>query len=221
MKQVIGHRGAAGLALENSTEAIQLGLQQPKITLEIDVRLTQDHKLVLCHDADLVRVANNTTKIADYNWADLKDIQLKDGSKLLLLEDALKLIGSRPVLIEVKDLASELAVVATLDKFPKARATVISFKWPVLQAIKELRPKQPMYVSENHDAIEAVHFAKRHGFEGLVLNGWLLSPHVYWLCRRAKLDIMVYTINSRFLVWFIRRLYPQVAICTDYPNRFK
>lgn len=209
------------MALENSSEAIQLALKQPHIAVEFDVRLTQDHKLVVCHDANLVKMANNTSKIADFTWEELRKIKLKDGSNLLLLEDVLKLAGNRHVFIEAKDLGSELAIVAALDKFPKAKATVISFKWPVLLAVKELRPKQEIYVSENHDAIDAVHFAKRHGFEGLTLNGWLLSPHVYWLCRRARLKVFVYTINSRFLVWFIRRLYPKVAICTDYPGRFK
>ncbi|MEO5627792.1 MAG: glycerophosphodiester phosphodiesterase [Candidatus Saccharimonadales bacterium] len=221
MKQVIAHRGASGLALENSSTAIQLALKQTNTIIEFDVRLTQDHKLVVCHDANLVKMANNSSKIADYSWADLKDIQLTDGSQLLLLEDVLKMAGKRPLLIEAKDLGSELAIVAAIDKFPQAMATVISFKRPVLLAIKELRPKQKMYVSENNDAIDAIHFAKRHDFRGLALNGWLLSPHVYWLCRRAKLEVFVYTINSRFLVWFIRRLYPGVTICTDFPERFK
>lgn len=221
MKQVIGHRGAAGLALENSSMAIQRAINQSKAAIEIDVRLTRDHKLVVCHDADLVKMANNSSRIADYTWTDLKKIPLNDGSKLLLLEEALELIGDRSVLIEAKDLGSELAVVATLDKFPKARATVISFKRQVLLEIQKLRPKQKLYVSDHKDAIDVVQFAKRHNIKGIVLNFWLLSPHVYWLCRKADLDVMVYTINSRFLFWFVRRLYPRASICTDYPNRFK
>lgn len=221
MKQVIGHRGAAGLALENSSTAIQRAIKQSTAAIEIDVRLTHDHKLVVCHDSDLVKMANNTSRIADFNWSELKKIPLKDGSTLLLLEDALTIIGERPVLIEIKDLGSELAVVTTLDKFPKAKVTVISFKRPLLLAIQELRPKQKLYVSDHKDSLDVVQFAKRHNIKGIVLNFWLLSPHVYWLCRRANLDVMVYTINSRFLFWFIRRLYPKASICTDYPNRFR
>lgn len=221
MKQVIGHRGAAGQALENSKVAIQQALKQPKVTLEIDVRLTSDQKLVVCHDADLVKMANNTSKIADHTWNELKKLTLVDGSHLLLLNDALTLIGNRRVLVEAKDLGSEHALNKVLKAFPKANATVISFKRPVLLALKELLPQQSMYVSEHHDAVNAIHFAKRHELHGVSLNFWLLSPHIYWLCRRANLEVFVYTVNNRLLFWFLHKLYPHAAICTDYPNRFK
>ncbi len=45
MKHVIGHRGAAGLALENSEAAIKQALKHPVAGLEIDVRLSKDHQV--------------------------------------------------------------------------------------------------------------------------------------------------------------------------------
>jgi hypothetical protein len=55
--------------------------------------------------------------------------------------------------------------------------------------------------------------------DGIGLNFWLLNPLTYWLCRRSKLEMYVYTINNRFIAAIVNTLYPQVAICTDYPER--
>lgn len=48
---VIGHRGASGLAPENTLEALRAGVQAGADILEFDVRLTSDKVPVLCHDA--------------------------------------------------------------------------------------------------------------------------------------------------------------------------
>ena len=55
--KIIGHRGAAGLALENTLPGIELARLLGVDAIEIDVRKTKDNQLILCHDADLKRVA--------------------------------------------------------------------------------------------------------------------------------------------------------------------
>ena len=39
---------------------------------ECDVRLTKDKQLVLWHDADLQRIAGNSARIANSNFAEIK-----------------------------------------------------------------------------------------------------------------------------------------------------
>lgn len=45
-----GHRGARGLYPENTIGAMEVALQYPVTTLEMDVVVTKDHKVVLGHD---------------------------------------------------------------------------------------------------------------------------------------------------------------------------
>jgi glycerophosphoryl diester phosphodiesterase len=52
---IIGHRGAAGLAPENTMAAIAAGIEAGSDMIEIDVRLTRDNQLVVIHDPRLVR----------------------------------------------------------------------------------------------------------------------------------------------------------------------
>lgn len=220
MKNVIGHRGAAGLGLENSKAAIEQALAHGVSSIEIDVRQTQDKRLLLCHDADLKRMTGDTSKVADLSWTALKKHTLVDGSNFLLLEDALKLIGKTPVIIEVKDDESEETLLKVLDKFPKSDLTVASFKRNFLARLRELRPELGLYVLEHTDSLDGILFAKRHKLQGIGLNFWLLSPIGYNRAKKAGLDIYVYTVNNQFLAWFLHLLYPKATICTDHPERF-
>jgi glycerophosphoryl diester phosphodiesterase len=221
MKKIIGHRGAAGLELENSLAAIKKALSLGTPKLEIDVRLTRDRKLVVCHDADLVTMADNTSKISEHDWGDLKKLSLRDESNLLLLYDALKLVGRTELIIEAKDDDCEKELVAVLDDFPKAKVWVASFKQPLLAKLRELRPELPLYFLEHTKWLEAIQIAKRHKLQGIGLNFWLLNPFGYMQARRAGLDVYLYTVKNRFLAGFLHLLYPRASLCTDYPDRFK
>jgi len=51
---IVGHRGAAALAPENTLRAIEKGIECADC-VEVDVRLTWDGIPVIIHDADLAR----------------------------------------------------------------------------------------------------------------------------------------------------------------------
>jgi len=74
-KGICAHRGASNTHPENTitafNEAIDLGAQM----IEFDVRMTQDKKLVIMHDASVDRTTNGTGLV---NNLTLKEIQLLD-----------------------------------------------------------------------------------------------------------------------------------------------
>ena len=49
--KVIGHRGAAGMAIENSKDAFDIAVELGLEWVETDIRFTNDNVPVLCHDA--------------------------------------------------------------------------------------------------------------------------------------------------------------------------
>ena len=61
---IIGHRGAAGLARENSLEALRAGLEAGADILEFDVRLTKDKIPVVVHDFHTLRTHRDPSIIS-------------------------------------------------------------------------------------------------------------------------------------------------------------
>lgn len=62
--EVIAHRGASAYALENSFAACDLALAQGADALELDIRATCDGRLVVLHDARLLRTTGDPRPIA-------------------------------------------------------------------------------------------------------------------------------------------------------------
>ncbi len=217
---IIAHRGASGLELENSLpsfkEAIRLGAPM----IELDARLTSDKQLIISHDPDLGRVAGDNRKIRTHTYKELQDVRLKNKSRVLSLADALAIIGSTSVMIELKDPGSEAPLLAVLNHFPNARVSVASFKHPQLGNLRKLRPDMPLYALARARAAHTIKQARKLGLSGVALHFWIINPLTYWLARRNELDVYIYTVNNKAHARLLQFLYPHVSLCTNFPNKF-
>lgn len=72
--KIIGHRGAAGYAPENTLESIHTAADMGVEWVELDVKLTKDQVPVIFHDETLERTTNGSGNIADIAYADLKEL---------------------------------------------------------------------------------------------------------------------------------------------------
>ena len=72
---VIGHRGAAGLAPENTIEGFRAGIAAGAEAIEFDVHLSRDGKAVVIHDPTLDRTTDRAGSIRDLT---LEEIQQAD-----------------------------------------------------------------------------------------------------------------------------------------------
>jgi glycerophosphoryl diester phosphodiesterase len=71
-RRVVGHRGAAGRAPENTRAAFRLGWELGADMVELDVRLTADGHPVVLHDATLDRTTNGTGPVAERTLAEIQ-----------------------------------------------------------------------------------------------------------------------------------------------------
>lgn len=218
--KIIGHRGAAGTELENTLASLQMAIDMGVYAVELDVRKTQDNHLVVCHDSDLARIAKDKRKVNELTLKQIQRIPLLSGANVPTLAEALEVIGRKPVYIELKESGTSQLLLATIAQFPQARFRIASFKLKELATLRALAPKITLYGLERTKPIDIIHLAKQLHLDGVGLNYWLLNPLTYYLCKRAKLSIYVYTVNNPFQAAFLSKLYPNIAICTDYPARF-
>ncbi len=219
---IIGHRGASNLALENTLEGIQAALKAGVDAIEFDIRITSDQKIVLCHDKHLGRISSHQHHVNDHPLKKLKKILLHNGQKIPTLTEAIKIAGTKPLFIEGKDdgWAQPLAVLLKKQKYTST-FRVISFNIQELYTFSLLAPKIPVYALEKTNPFEVIRIANVLGFSGVDMNFWLLNPLTYVMARFHKLDIIVYTVNKPWLARFLHILYPRISITTDVPDQMQ
>jgi glycerophosphoryl diester phosphodiesterase len=220
--KVIGHRGAAGLALENTVESIEAAIKAGVDGIEFDIRVTKDGKIVLSHDKHIGRVSQHDHHISGHSLRKLRQLELHNGKPIATLSEAIKAANNTTVIIEGKDngWAKPLAdFLKKQSRLPDCK--VISFNHQELYNFSQLLPDVPTYAVERTSPFDSIHTARLLGFTGVDLNFWILSPLSYFLARRYKLEIIVYTVNSPFLASFLRFFYPKISITTNVPHKMQ
>ena len=203
--QIIGHRGAAGLALENTLGSLRAAILAGVDAIEFDVRATADGELVLSHDASLERIFKIDQKVSQLKRKDIGKIKTSGGQPLVTLNQALSAVGNTPIVIEGKHAHWAKPLAKILQSQPTQKQfTVISFNHHELHAFGELCPGIPLYALEHRNSFDAINAARIYGFTGVDLNYWTLNPLSYWLARRHKLEVVVYTVNRPWIASFLK-----------------
>ncbi len=218
--KIIGHRGAAGLALENTIESIKVALQHKVDAIEIDVRRTQDGQLVLLHDAHTGHVSNKTLLVHRSTLAELHELTLHNGERIPTLDEALGVIGSKTrVLIDIKSSSVSDEMLRVLQNHPGANILFTGLHYQESRKLHAQRPDLHFLVQHHFDPIDIVQKASRLGAKGVSINLWIMNPVTYYLARRRDLEVFVYTLNRRWLLRFFKLLYPHAAIITNHPEK--
>ena len=120
---VIAHRAGAAAAPENTLAALDKAIQDGATDfVEIDVQLTRDDVIVVAHDTDLMKVANDPRQIRKTNYAELSQIDIGKqfgpdfaGQRLSKLSDFLEAgKGKAKFIIEFKQSAGTDLIEKTL-----------------------------------------------------------------------------------------------------------
>ena len=72
--QIIGHRGCAGYAPENTLEGIHTAADMGIEWVEFDVKLTKDQVPILFHDETLDRTTNSSGEVKDLTLSEIKEL---------------------------------------------------------------------------------------------------------------------------------------------------
>jgi len=216
---VIGHRGAAGLAPENTLESIEVAQKYGVDAIEIDIRATSDNRLILCHDHTLLREANTKKQIKDLRLRQIQITITNSGHPIPTLAEALEAAGDTPMVIEGKGPKWAELLAVELLKHQGPAPIVISDNQEELFVFAQQDTGLDTYLITWTRPFEAMYLAKNLGFSGISLNFALYSPLTYWYGRSQKLKMIMSPVNKRWLARLLHFLYPTVAITTDFPDR--
>lgn len=216
---IIGHRGAAGLAPENSILAFQTAIKNKVDAIECDIRVTKDNRLVIMHDDTFLRIAGDKRKVKNLKLEQIKKITTNEGQKIPTLEEALKTAGKTTMIIEGKSTDWAIPLAKILTKFSGPKPKVISYDHKELYKFKELMPKIETYAVADNHSVELMLMAKNQGFTGISLFAPLYNPIIYYFCRRYKLKLISSPIDPRWRIILFHFLYPKVMITTNFPDK--
>lgn len=100
---LFAHRGLHENGLtENTAEAFEAACERG-FGIELDVQLSRDGEVVVFHDVDLKRMANDDRRVDQVDSAELRTIELVGGGHISTFQEALALVNGRvPLLVELK-----------------------------------------------------------------------------------------------------------------------
>jgi len=213
-----GHRGAAGLAPENTLAAIKAGLEQGVDRIEIDVHQTKDHKIVVLHDPSIDRTTNGKGYVKDLSFYEIRKYsagawfgeQFKD-EKIPTLDEVLHLIkGKATLVIEIKAFDDyykgiEKRVINTIHKYnAKDWTAICSFDDEVLLKVHELDSnivlhklfilKFPFLKLFNDESFRIVDFQYYHFVDEF---------SVYYPFANKRLIDKIHRLNKPINVWTV------------------
>ncbi len=109
---VIGHRGAAGLAPENTLAAVRAAAGAGLTMVEFDVRLTADGEPVVFHDDELERTSDGRGRVADLGLTQLRRLDAGSWFGAAFAGEGI------PTLDEVLELCLELGLAVNIEIKP-------------------------------------------------------------------------------------------------------
>lgn len=227
---IIGHRGYAAKAPENTLPSFKLALEAGADLVELDYQHSKDGVPMVIHDRVLDRTTNvrkkwnrRRTGVATKTAAELQTLDAGSwfskkfsGAKVPTLADALQFIRDNGgvALIEHKfgDAGTLVDLLRRLQLVNKV--VVISFDWKFLRELHELEPRQilgalgpPVRLSNGR---RPVHVRRRLAsrLSDLMRTGarivvWdrRVSKRAVSLTHARKLRVWVYTVNNLKLAW--------------------
>ena len=213
---VIAHRGASSIALENSLAAFRLAAGQGADAVELDVHATQDGEIVVHHDPSVLGLP-----IAQARWRDLSTVPLANGETIPTLAQALDVLGTLKVFVEVKvlDPRWDDRLLAVLDAGPNPGGYAVhSFAFHVVRRLGAKRPNLPRGVLSEVATRSPKQTLEDASAQTLWQERATLDERLVKDVHGLGATIMAWTVDNpsdmeRFVEWGVD------GLCTNHPER--
>lgn len=243
---VVGHRGAAGLAPENTLLSIETALDLGVDMVEIDVHLTADGNFAVIHDPTVDRTTDGTGVVAEMGWDELQQLDAgyrfspdgrtfphrSQGLAVPDLESVFEAFPQTLFLIEVKEddpLVAERLAESIVRAAVTDRVIVAGAGDGVIKSFRSLLPTVPTGAARS----EGTRFfiASRLGLDAFVKPQWdflfappklygitVVTPGLIQAASRKGRDVYAWTINDPDHARELVQMGVR-GIVTDFPDR--
>lgn len=215
--RLIGHRGVAGLAPENTLESFALAHHYGLQSVEFDVTLSADGVAFVIHDDSLERTTNGRGKVAMASADYLKSLDAGSWfsdeyhhSRIPTLRETLRWLRQHKMTanIEIKPSPGRIhdtvqVVLSELDElWPSNRALplISSFEPDVLRLCRTLEPKIPIGFLLHTWQPAEIDFAQSLNCLSINLHYLIASASRIQALHQQGFAVYSYTVNLQFLI---------------------
>jgi len=222
MVGVVGHRGAAGHAPENTLGGFERAVEIGVDAVEFDVRESADGVAVVIHDATVDRTTDGVGAVSELTLDDLRTLNAGDGAVIPTLEETLDLLADHGVgiRVELKERGLGADVVAALEERGlAARTSVVSFDPEAIAEIDDGRGAAITRSLTTADPDEALFDAASDlGCSWVGINHEAADREVVDAARDRGFEVGLWTPNEPREIEAALALDPD-AVTSDYPDR--
>jgi glycerophosphoryl diester phosphodiesterase len=224
---VIAHRGASGVAPENTLAAIRAAIDQGSDYVEIDVQETRDGEVVVIHDVDLMRVGGTPLRVWGTDFEPLRQVDIGSffapgfaDERLPSLAEVLELCRDRArVVIELKfygfEERLEERVIEIVERLQmQDQITVMSLKYDSVRKMNSLRPDWTVGIL----TAVAVGDLTRREADFLAVNSGIATSAFIARAHAAGQEVWVWTVNDPVNMSRVISLGVD-GVITDFPDR--
>ncbi|OZU88362.1 hypothetical protein CIL03_11980 [Virgibacillus indicus] len=207
------HRGSLTEAPENTLPAFQKAIAHGAEAIELDVQLTKDRQLVVCHDHKLTRFNKNAPKrIIDMSLEEIKGIDVSGsfkeeymGTTLPTLDEVLEICQDELLLnIEIKNIpvlyeGIEDILIRCLSEYNRLHNVIISsFDHMALKRIQDIAPSMPIGMLFYYRILQPWKYAEHSGLEVASIhpNQVYTDREFVKQCKASGYKVYPYTVND-------------------------
>lgn len=226
--ELMAHRGASGLAPENTLAAFELCLQYRPEWTELDVHASADGEIIVMHDGTVDRTTDGSGAISAMTLAELKALDAGSwkaaefaGEPVPTLREVVAAVGTKVrINVEIKggpDLpyVAEHVVAILSAGGILAESMISSFDLSAVQAVQALTPEPALaLITGNAGDLE---IAAREGLGGLNLQFAGVDAALLRAAHDAGVRVCAWTIND-LARWDEFAAMGVDVLCTDMPH---
>ncbi len=229
---VVAHRGASGIAPENTLSSFEKAIHSGAHFIELDVRLTKDYIPIVLHDRHLERTTNGFGSISNYTFEEIRNFdsgswfsEKFSGEKIPSLEEVINFVKNKIYLnIELKTLDKNYQsaidqIIETLEKNNYTDKTVFtSFHYKYLDYIRKVKPKIPIGVIKIPDDERLPSkICKDLGSQIYICEINELNEQIANDAHKNEIFLGIYSVDTEEQLEFVFNFKPK-AIVTNFPD---
>ncbi|WP_028111619.1 glycerophosphodiester phosphodiesterase [Ferrimonas kyonanensis] len=199
---IIAHRGASGLAPENTLAAMEKAIELGACAIELDVHRVED-QLVVIHDRWLQRHTDGHGLVHQSTLAALANLDAGQGQRVPTLWQVLECINGRCDLnIELKGRNTNQPLIELLSQaqrhlgYQPQQFLISSFNHPKLMRLKQQQPELKIGALTASCPLGYARFAEEMGAYSVHIDVNFAEPEFIADAKRRGLKVFVYTVDE-------------------------